>query len=73
MIIEYSIGELKKYYRDATPTDYTQDDLENIRLLEDRLSDLIDTEYTENSIIYHIFPTVALFAVSTFLLGVFLG
>lgn len=73
MIIEYSIGELKKYYRDATPTDYTLDDLENIHLLEDRLSDLIDTEYTENSIIYHIFPTVAFFAVSTFFLGVFLG
>uniref|UniRef100_A0A6C0LI94 Uncharacterized protein n=1 Tax=viral metagenome TaxID=1070528 RepID=A0A6C0LI94_9ZZZZ len=74
MIIEYSIGELKRYYRDSedTQVDYTQGDLDNICLLEDRLSELIDTEYTQNSI-YHIFPVITIFAISSLFLGVFLG
>ena len=64
MIVEYSIGELKRYYRDATPTDYTQDDLDNIRLLEDRLSDLIDTEYITMSKGYRIpFGAKPIFAI----------
>lgn len=79
MIIEYSIGELKRYYSDSedtqvdyTQVDYTQGDLDNICLLEDRLSELIDTEYTQNSI-YHIFPVITIFAISSLFLGVFLG
>ena len=74
MIIEYSIGELKRYYRDSedTQVDYTQGDLDNICLLEDRLSELIDTEYTQNSI-YHIFPVITIFAISSLFLGFFLG
>jgi hypothetical protein len=77
MVIEYSIGELKEYYGGrnecATVFEYTQGDLENIRLLEDRLSNMIDEEYTQNSIIYHIFPPIVLIAVSTLLFGIFMG
>lgn len=79
MMIEYSIADLKYYYSNydnATAiAEYTADDVENIQFLEDKLSDMIDDEYTQNSI-YHIFPGVATFAfltLSSLLLGVFLG
>lgn len=63
MMIEYSIEDLKYYYskyHDAThpPIEYLTGDVEKIRYLEDKVSDLIDDEYTKNSI-YHIFPMVA--------------
>jgi|688.fasta_scaffold40156_2 hypothetical protein len=69
MMIEYSIEDLKYYYskyHDAThpPIEYTVADVEKIRYLEDKVSDLIDDEYTKNSI-YHIFPVVAVAAVAT--------
>jgi len=69
MMIEYSIEDLKYYYskyHDAThpPIEYTVADVEKIRYLEDKVSDLIDDEYTKNSI-YHIFPMVAIAAVAT--------
>jgi len=77
-MIEYSIEDLKYYYskyHDAThpPIEYSTGDVEKIRYLEDKVSDLIDDEYTKN-IIYHIFPVVATVAVafamaSTLLLG----
>jgi hypothetical protein len=54
-MIEYSIGELKYYYNNYG--DYTKDDIESINYLEDTLSDLIDKDYTNNSI-YHIFPSI---------------
>jgi len=65
MMIEYSIEDLKYYYSkyDAThpPIEYSTGDVEKIRYLEDKVSDLIDDEYTKNSI-YHIFPMVAVAA-----------
>jgi len=66
MMIEYSIEDLKYYYskyHDAThpPIEYLTGDVEKIRYLEDKVSDLIDDEYTKNSI-YHIFPMVAVAA-----------
>jgi hypothetical protein len=75
-MIEYSIEDLKYYYskcHDATPPiEYTVADVEKIQFLEDKVSDLIDEEYTKNSI-YHIFPMVAATAFATLLLGVFIG
>jgi hypothetical protein len=66
MMIEYSIEDLKYYYskyHDTThpPIEYSTGDVEKIRYLEDKVSDLIDDEYTKNSI-YHIFPMVAVAA-----------
>jgi hypothetical protein len=70
MMIEYSIEDLKYYYskyHDAThpPIEYTVADVEKIRYLEDKVSDLIDDEYRKNSI-YHIFPMVAVATVAAF-------
>jgi hypothetical protein len=66
-MIEYSIEDLKyyysKYHDDTPPIEYTVADVENIRYLEDKVSDLIDEEYTKNSI-YHIFPMVAIAAIA---------
>jgi len=72
-MLEYSIDDLKYYYSHYADADDKSDDksdyIEKVHLLEDRLSDMIDTEYTQNSI-YHLFPCVAFFAITTLLLGI---
>lgn len=71
-MLEYSIDDLKYYYShyvDESKCDADPDYIEKVHLLEDSISDMIDYEYTQNSI-YHIFPCVAIFVISTLLLGI---
>lgn len=74
-MLEYSIDDLKYYYSHYadggadTDTDTDPEYIEKVLLLEDRLSDMIDSEYTQNSI-YHLFPCVAIFVISTLFLGI---
>ena len=66
-MLEYSIDDLKYYYSHYADAD--PEYIEKVLLLEDRLSDMIDSEYTQNSI-YHLFPCVAIFVISTLFLGI---
>jgi hypothetical protein len=70
-MLEYSIDDLKYYYSHYADAgaDTDSDYIEKVHLLEDRLSDMIDSEYTQNSI-YHLFPCVAIFVISTLFLGI---
>ena len=70
-MLEYSIDDLKYYYSHYADVgiDTNSDYIEKVHLLEERLSDMIDSEYTQNSI-YHLFPCVAIFVISTLLLGI---
>lgn len=70
-MLEYSIDDLKYYYSHYADgcADADPEYIEKVLLLEDRLSDMIDSEYTQNSI-YHLFPCVAIFVISTLFLGI---
>lgn len=70
-MLEYSIDDLKYYYSHYADVgiDTDSDYIEKVHLLEERLSDMIDSEYTQNSI-YHLFPCVAIFVISTLFLGI---
>ena len=71
-MLEYSIDDLKYYYShyaDESKCDTDPEYIVKVLLLEDRLSDMIDSEYTQNSI-YHLFPCVAIFVISTLFLGI---
>jgi hypothetical protein len=68
-MLEYSIDDLKYYYSHYADGCADPEYIEKVLLLEDRLSDMIDSEYTQNSI-YHLFPCVAIFVISTLFLGI---
>lgn len=70
-MLEYSIDDLKYYYSHYADAcaDTDAEYIEKVHLLEDSLSDMIDSEYTQNSI-YHLFPCVAFFAITTLFLGI---
>jgi hypothetical protein len=67
-MIEYSIEELKYYYSNCN--NYSDTDIKSINYLEDTLSDIIDDEHTNNCI-YHIFPSIAFIAFSSFMFSIY--
>ena len=70
MIIEYSIGELKYYYSgNHEYGDYTREDINNIHILEDILTDTIDNDYINNNI-YHIFPSAVAITVAAAIIAI---
>jgi hypothetical protein len=52
--------------------DYDEDYIENVDILENSLSDIIDTDYINNEI-YHIFPVLSGTIVSCVIFGLFLS
>jgi hypothetical protein len=67
-MIEYSIEDLKYYY--SKSKNYIDSDIIAINYLEDTLSDIIDSEHINNSI-YHLFPSIAFIAFSSFIFSIY--
>ena len=72
-MIRYNIEELKLYYNKYDDEYVDEDYIENVDILEETLSNIIDSHYINNGI-YHIFPilsgTTAVCFVGSFLIGV---
>jgi len=72
-MIRYNIEELKLYYNKYDDEYVDEDYLENVDILEETLSNIIDSHYINNEI-YHIFPilsgTIAICFIGSLLIGV---